>query len=78
MNKKLIGPFPYTVKPARVGVYAWAAKWSRTKYWYRYFDGKRWFPGDRTPDGADLWGVVSKPLRQEQLHTESWYGQPAK
>lgn len=44
--------FPANVKPVHVGVYQGEMDHHCPK-WYRFWDGKDWYVGDRWPDGAE-------------------------
>jgi hypothetical protein len=72
---KLTPWYSNNIRPIRSGVYLVCSVDDSIKPWYRYFDGKSWFRGWYTPDGAlyehrnlrkevktsFLWGGLRKP-----------------
>jgi len=61
---KLTPWFPAKVKPVRAGVYE--IQEDELPVWYRRWDGKNWYVGDPTPEGA----------AQERTILASWFRAP--
>lgn len=68
---KLTPWFPAIVKPVRAGVYEVRKKppWS----WYRYWDGKCWYLGGKTPMAAKNYADMAGS-RLDETPPEPWRG----